>query len=364
MCTHPISLKVNDIYGIRTIQVPCGKCMECKKTYQNDWMCRFVWEAKRHKYLTFLTLTYNENSVPVKITENTESTGECYRTVNKDDLQRAIKRFRINQERKGKKLNFRYFVTSEYGPKTSRPHYHALFFGLNSMQLRDFIDDWVSRYGYVNVQDIPYSSKDGIINISRYVAKYCSKGSFECKLVSTGDVDKTFHLASKGLGSNYIVDNKSYHLGRHLPQFRSTRKFISYEKFIYSDEYLQFVSDHRNVTIDGSGFHYHMPKYWRDRIYGTEIKIMENGKPKTKRDGFPVTEFRTKNSLSKQVENFLFKVSCELRDQRAIELQSKYPDWSFEQALGFTYYEDSIIREAREFEALKLYGKFLNLSDF
>lgn len=50
----------------------------------------------------------------------------------KDEVQNWIKRGRQMFFRdKGYRCNISYFIVQEYGPKTSRPHFHLLMFGIN-----------------------------------------------------------------------------------------------------------------------------------------------------------------------------------------------------------------------------------------
>lgn len=120
---------------------------------------------------------------------------------------------------------FKYFITSEYGPRTHRPHYHGVLFGVTYDEFeRYFVRDWELRFGHVD-----FSVLNSAFGGSTYVAKYCSKGSYEhpyccrdffypngkeyhsksyeCSLADFGVdcalVHPTFHLISKGIGARY-----------------------------------------------------------------------------------------------------------------------------------------------------------------
>lgn len=73
--------------------VPCGKCEECVKDNQNEYIIRTVEEQKKRGTVLFLTLTYNEGSVPIRFNEDgevDEETGEIfvhkYRSLNRKDI--------------------------------------------------------------------------------------------------------------------------------------------------------------------------------------------------------------------------------------------------------------------------------------
>lgn len=106
------------------VQVACGQCIGCRLDYSREWMFRCVQEAKEHEYNSFITLTYNDKNLP---TDN---------SLNKRHWQKFMKRLRKRVEKvarfKGcEHKRIRYYHAGEYGERFSRPHYHALLFGLD-----------------------------------------------------------------------------------------------------------------------------------------------------------------------------------------------------------------------------------------
>lgn len=119
---------------------------------------------------------------------------------------------------------FKYFITSEYGPRTHRPHYHGVIFGITYEEfVLYFQKDWEDSFGSVDCS--PYDSSRGGMT---YLSKYCSKGGYEhpyCRKdfffeggefhskhfedsIRDFGVDRplvapTFHLISKGIGARY-----------------------------------------------------------------------------------------------------------------------------------------------------------------
>lgn len=119
---------------------------------------------------------------------------------------------------------FKYFVTSEYGPNTFRPHYHGVCYGLTYDEFEKYIVPEWKDYGRVDFSVL--ESSGGALS---YIAKYCSKGTYEhplcardfyypdgkeyhskrCELalaafgVDWPLVRPTFHLVSKGIGACY-----------------------------------------------------------------------------------------------------------------------------------------------------------------
>lgn len=107
------------------IEIPCGKCLECRLNYSKQWANRCLCESLQHDNNCFITLTYDDDNVPVIDSVDYRS-GEIvkYKTLVKKDFQDFMKRLR-----KEIPYPIRYFACGEYGSNTKRPHYHAIIFG-------------------------------------------------------------------------------------------------------------------------------------------------------------------------------------------------------------------------------------------
>lgn len=169
-----------------------------------------------------------------------------FNSVRKKDVQDWIKRARQRRKRIAKKTGepeqkFTFFITSEYGPRTLRPHYHGVLFGVTAEDTVDMRSDWQRHHG----RKISWDNVDLSKGDMSYCAKYCSKGFYEHPLCSkdffykkplvAGDkrlkpfteyhskhyercieifnidapiVDPTFHLVSKGLGVSWVEANR------------------------------------------------------------------------------------------------------------------------------------------------------------
>lgn len=88
---------------------PCGKCPGCLDSRSSGWSVRLAHELKGHDASSFITLTYKVD----------------VGSVSKADAQDFMKRLRYFLEPK----KIRYYLVSEYGDKSGRPHYHAIIFG-------------------------------------------------------------------------------------------------------------------------------------------------------------------------------------------------------------------------------------------
>ena len=129
------------------IDVPCGRCVACLARRRAEWTTRLICESLTSQSSLFVTLTYDEDHV----TKN----------VSKTDIQLFIKRLR----KVFAPTKIRYYLVSEYGPTTLRPHYHCLFFDLpcDLLYLKDSISQaWGKGFisiGQVNPRSISYVCK-------------------------------------------------------------------------------------------------------------------------------------------------------------------------------------------------------------
>lgn len=270
---HPLNLGVRESeyeYSCRMVTVPCGKCVECLKTRQNDLACRCVRQAQISGSMQFLTLTYDDDHLPLAMSLERvdKSTGECdivekmklitrqelpvvddvvygdaiadliakdkykvryfYRTIYEDDEQLYqvvitpslnprdvrlwLKSARVRYQREyGIKLpEFKYVICGEMGASTHRPHYHLCFFGLSNHDVRWLSSYW--KYGFTYLKTVKAVNNDGTSGFeiaARYISKYMTKGDMECSSVKCGYAYKSRLMSSKGLGGNldsHLVD--------------------------------------------------------------------------------------------------------------------------------------------------------------
>lgn len=151
MCVNPF-FKVID--G-KAYALPCGKCLDCVKQWQNNWVFRMSKEAENSKSAFFITLTYNNENLP--------SSGE----INKPEFQKFVKRLR----KRYSPTRLRFFGCGEYGSKKGRPHYHLILFFDDLEEIKNVhtkvLQSW--QKGFVLVSPINDLAQ------FRYVAKYINK---------------------------------------------------------------------------------------------------------------------------------------------------------------------------------------------
>ena len=110
-----------------------------------------ILESVDHPDSVFLTLTYDENCIPEG------------NTVLSSDFNEWIDRLRHRKGLEG----IRYFGCGEYGDRTSRPHYHALLFGVSALDWEaNYADTWEKGFSAPRIPSIARL---------RYICKYVTK---------------------------------------------------------------------------------------------------------------------------------------------------------------------------------------------
>ena len=203
--------------GYREIlQLPCGKCQQCRLKYSRDWAVRCMLESKKYKHNEMLTLTYDPEHLPMVDGIDT-ATGEKTKvpTLCKRDLQLFMKRLRkaFNGE------TIRFFACGEYGDKNKRPHYHLILYNINIPDKRSFgvnergneqetseIIRKIWNKGIVGLCPVTFES---CAYVARYIFKK-QKGGNSANLYELRGQQPEFVLMSRrpGIGHDFYNANK------------------------------------------------------------------------------------------------------------------------------------------------------------
>lgn len=213
-CFHPVRLKERI--------VPCGRCLPCLRKRQLHWAIRMEEESKLYVSNSFITLTYNPESVPCV---------DGHQVLIKKDFQDFMKRLRFAIS----PHKVRYFAVGEYGPTTFRPHFHLILFNAPE-----------------NLYDLVFSTwNKGFITVSSLTSKrifYCAKYV-------------TMHL------------EKMPEFYKDYPQFMlcSRRPGIG-ASLLDNDEFTDFYRTTLTNYFTRDGFKVSIPRYYRDRLFDSEMK--------------------------------------------------------------------------------------------
>lgn len=237
------------------IPVPCGKCASCKCDYSRDWANRMILELQDHDEAMFLTLTYNDEHLPLS--------AKGFPTLVKRDVQLFLKRLRkyLGDKR------IRYYLAGEYGTRTHRPHYHAIIYGIGINCFDDLVFRGYNKLGhpYFTSPTLEGIWSNGFISFSsvswrtcNYVARYVLKKQAE-REDCEGVCLPPFNLSSRkpGIGlaradamlssghSVFSVDGRDGIY--YIPIPRSAIKRL---KEIDVDKYTQTCYDRSMIALD------------------------------------------------------------------------------------------------------------------
>ena len=232
-CLKPILLRPG---ALSERQVPCGKCVACLANRRAEWCARLKIEQAYSDWSLFVTLTYSNDYLPF--------CPDGKPGFDKTHLQRFLKSVRKSLD----KPMVRYYIISEYGEYTLRPHYHALLF-LRSLpgdvderyRFQQRFYDLVRRYwhyGHVQFGDVQAAS-------IAYVTKYMLKdGAFP-----------------GGIKDDFVMMSLKPAIGSQILQ---------------EDSFMQSFHEQDVSRLNFYGDSSRMPRYHRDRILQEMPDEVEN----------------------------------------------------------------------------------------
>ena len=294
------------------ISVACGRCIGCRLDYSRKWADRMMLELEEAKKGIFVTLTYDNENLPVSEYEDTGLRnitdkelikkeglvfdGDTwlkpkYGTLDKKHCQDFMKRVR----RHWPEIKIRFFLSGEYGENgTQRPHYHVILFGIGLADLGKLVqfgrneigqnyylspemeERW--PFGHVLVADVSWQT---CAYVARYVVKKLS-GPMSVEYAKKNRI-KEFCLMSRkpGIGADYLrkhpdcldlmninistpeggrkISVPKYYLKQLVSENKEENKLISTDKEKYDkivEQRCRFASDSMLLELQNTNLDY------------------------------------------------------------------------------------------------------------
>ena len=229
------------------IDVPCRMCIGCRIDYRREWAIRCQHEAQMHRDNIFLTLTYDQVHLP--------------KDGNLD--HRHFQKF-IKSLRKRTGLKIRYMMCGEYGPKTLRPHYHAILFGYRPEDAYH----WATRNGHKTwrsptLEKAWWRGNSEFGSVTQQSAEYVA-GYIHKKVIGT-KADEHYTIVHQETGEI---------LGRRTPEYSRMSNRPGIGK-TWLEKYHTDVFPEDLVTVEG-GKKFKVPKYYRDWLREHEPDLYES----------------------------------------------------------------------------------------
>jgi len=268
--------------------VPCGKCSECLNVRSKLYALRCLMEAREHKEVCSLILTYDNDHLGDNV-------------LNYDHVTTFFKRLRDYVSRRYGVKGLKFFTCGEYGEKRGRMHWHMMIFGWKPDKEREEFDFYESlsqkkqrtkslklqkfwEQGYVDVADF---DEMHAFYIARYVQKKFVKGSDLDSTIRQSMREKKY--CSPGLGNEYF--------------FKHMKTFL------------------REGKIEVSGYLYPIPRCFKDLM-----KKLVSEDEEFQTEYYDALRKRPDIDLS-LVSKFL-KGLYDLARQRKVELQDLFDSYS------------------------------------
>lgn len=155
------------------VELSCGQCEGCRLRYARAWADRCMLELQSHEYAWFVTLTYDDDHVPL-------TWDDLHMSLCKRDFQLFMKRLR----KAVSPTKLRFFAAGEYGDQTMRPHYHAIIYGLDLQgdDLEFYKRDTANKYSIYKSPFLAKIWQNGFVVVGKvtwdtcaYTARYVMK---------------------------------------------------------------------------------------------------------------------------------------------------------------------------------------------
>lgn len=216
------------------VQVPCGKCIECRLDHAKMWALRCWHESLKYPFSSFVTLTYDDDHLKSP-------------SLIKEDFVLFIKRFR---KKYGSGL--KYFHCGEYGSINFRPHHHLIIFGFifPDQKFNLFSSSGHMRY---NSDSLDRLWSHGLTDIglfepacAAYVARYTDKKQeLSTQWFIDHDLVPPYLSMSKGIGLDTFNQNSGVYLNQRFCVDSQGHKLAlpRYYKSKFTDEQQKYIQD-------------------------------------------------------------------------------------------------------------------------
>lgn len=225
---HPILPSdpgVEDLHLVDMVQVPCGKCEQCRLDRAKEWSERIMIESLAYEDNYFVTLTFHQ----VKPGQE----------VSKKDVQAFVKRLRTYIG-----PGIRFFACGEYGEKFGRPHYHLVLFNcpLDDLKLKYIDKDGHNFYTSATIEKAWKKGFCLVGDVSPETAMYVARYTLKKTPGKEG-----FILMSRnpGIGCDYYKGN----VAKILPTWKVYANYSESKKEARPPRYFEKVCEKLEIDL-------------------------------------------------------------------------------------------------------------------
>lgn len=225
-----------------------------------EWANRCMLELQYHDSAYFVTLTYNQDHVPISYYADPE-TGEAQQsmTLSKRDWQLFMKRLR----KAFPDDKIRFYACGEYGSTTFRPHYHAIIFGLHLDDLVPVKDVQRGELGYQYFTSASLQRCWSMVQLNGEISPI--------GYVMVGRVtwETCAYVARYVMKKQYGQDAQVYEEFNIEPEFTLMSRRPGIARQWFEDHPECYNYDFINLSSDRGGLKIRPPKYF-DRLFDVD----------------------------------------------------------------------------------------------
>lgn len=214
---HNRRLIWSDLPYRQFMSIPCGRCLNCRIDKVNMFSDRCEYELIKRRCGAFVTFTYDD--IHIQHLLRKDSSGKLVASLSRDDSRRFLYRLNKNVKKELKKSgydtlpfmqkDYKYILSGEYGDHGTifdRPHFHAIFFGLDfAMCKKLFARSWRGQ-GEIKVLPVTQGAP-------QYLLDYITTMEFgEMRKIKYeyNNLEAPFQVHSVGLGNGLYTEQLDY----------------------------------------------------------------------------------------------------------------------------------------------------------
>lgn len=228
---------------------PCGYCLNCRIDKRNSLQHRCERELIEYGCGAFVTFTYDDpHLIHNLVYDPQDSTLRA--TLSKRDCKKFLDRLNkivhMNENNVLCNHNYKYLIVGEYGENGSmfdRPHFHALFFGLDFAYCRKMFERAWRFQGQITVGSI---GRGAIPYVLKYLDKQLFGDLAKMKYDQHG-LERPFQHHSCGLGSALYREQLDYAI-EHNGCYRWHGRDVPYPTYFKNKYLIDSDTDYNRVS--------------------------------------------------------------------------------------------------------------------
>lgn len=341
MCLSPILIR-NTNYGLGLkgynglkdcesayIPIPCGHCIDCIRSRQNEWIQRFRLETIDN-YVAFCTLTYNNDSLPHYEKEVVSKDGEIlnlrFDYADHSDIATMVRNLRQGSCYKCafNNIDFKYSCFSELGGKFGRPHFHLLFF-IPKKYFIDFSDFliWCERHEFDVYRN--WCRNEGSRKFPRW-KKLCTYAE---KFVN-GKLERNYDFHAVVPNDDGNFDDVAFYVSKYL--FKFSKKETSRQQFLKlnltPEDYAEVYSAVKCKMTSSKGIGSAAPKY--DEYSNKRSYLLDCiHRSKESNDGYNFLKYYTQDGQSFPLGRYFYHQQDIVKPSDIIHFFDELPSGQF-----------------------------------